>query len=112
MTHISAIAAKTAPVLTDEFELQETSDGNSKKTTLSNLTKGLGINAVTDKATPVTGDELLLADSAASSVAKKADIGSVVKAGQASITDLGTIASATSGRSSSTAATRESTATV
>lgn len=81
-TKISELSADTAPS-TDDLVVTVNDPGGSpanRKVTLANLTKGLSPTALTDKAAPVGADELIIADSEASNVIKKADATSVVNA--------------------------------
>lgn len=64
-------SAKTAPVAADKVLICDTEDSNANKSvTISNLTKGLGISAVTAKVTPISADATIINDSADSNKAK------------------------------------------
>lgn len=65
MTQINALVEKTSVALTDEFELQETGGGNSRKATLQNIQRALLDLSATQASTSGTEVEFTGIDSSA-----------------------------------------------
>lgn len=75
-TEITGLVEETAPVSADLVVIVDDVAGTpaTEKTTIANLTKGLSPNALTAKVTPVAADEVILGDTEAANVAKKATL--------------------------------------
>jgi len=88
-SEISAISAKPVPVSADMLLIEDSADSNNKKrVTIGTLPTGSDadaihdnvaseISAVTEKATPVSGDLLLIEDSADSNNKKRVQVGNL-----------------------------------
>ena len=76
---ITAIAAKAAPLIDDEFILEDTSDsGDKKSATLGSMLASAGqVTNLPAKATPTTSDKIAIEDAADGAAMKEVTIGAL-----------------------------------